>query len=101
MKLQSVKQGLDERYHNKSSEFLKTILMKILSARLGMSLDLTRLGIFQGIYLRDATSSQIPSCFSDLFKGSGGSASKAGLKIELSYDIKGDKIDIEFRDGAS
>ena len=95
------KQGLDERYHNKSSEFLKTIVMKILSARLGMSLDLTRLGIFQGIYLRDATSSQIPSCFSDLFKGSGGSASKAGLKIELSYDIKGDKIDIEFRDGAS
>ena len=63
--------------------------------------DLTKLGVFQGIYLRDATSSQIPSCFSDLFKGSGGSASKAGLKIELSYDIKGDKIDIEFRDGAS
>ena len=40
------KQGLDERYHNKSSEFLKTILMKILSASIRNELRFNKIRNF-------------------------------------------------------
>ena len=36
-----------------------------------------------------------------LFKGSGGNASKSGIKVELQYDLIGESIKMEFRNGAS
>ena len=97
------KQGLDERYHEDAVKFIKNILSKLLRLHLDRmsSLDLGVLGVFKGIYLRDATSSQLPECLMKLFKGSGGSASKSGIKIELQYDLIGETINMEFRNGAS
>ena len=97
------KQGLDERYHEDAVKFIRNILSKLLRLRLDSikTLDLGILEIFKGIYLRDATSSQLPECFMELFKGSGGSASKSGIKVELQYDLIGEAITMEFRNGAS
>lgn len=102
-KIELSKQGLDNRYHEDSVKFIRTILSKLMRLRLN-SMPMIDLGIlkpFQGIYLRDATSSQLPECFMTLFKGSGGSASKSGIKVELQYDLIGDSIKMEFRNGAS
>ena len=60
-------------------------------------LDLEVLSVFKGIYLRDSTSSQLPACFLELFKGAGGKSSKSGIKIEFAYDVKGDQMNLEFR----
>ena len=97
------KQGLDERYHKESVKFVKEVLSKLLRLRLDSisSLDLGILRMFKGVYLRDATTSQLPKCLMKLFKGSGGSASKAAIKVELQYDLIGETINMEFRNGAS
>jgi hypothetical protein len=97
------KQGLDDRYTEKAVSFVDKILSEILYVRLGLDkmLNLGVLDVFQGVYVRDATSSQLPECFADIFKGSGGSASSSGLKVELSYNLTGTEINLDFRNGAS
>ena len=97
------KQGLDARYNEASNKFLRKILEQVLLTRLDMELelDLGVLSVFQGIYLRDSTSSQLPACFSELFKGARGKSSKSGIKIEFAYDVKGDRMNLEFRNAAS
>jgi hypothetical protein len=96
-------QGLDDRYSEKAVSFVDKILSEMLRVRLGLDklLNLGGLGVFQGIYVRDATSSQLPECFAELFKGSGGSASSSGVKVELSYNLTGTEINLDFRNGAS
>ena len=95
------KQGLDNRYHIDSTNFMSKVLAKILSIQIGQTIDLPSLSMFNGIYLRDATGSQLPACLSDTFKGSGGNASESGIKVDLVYDILGSDISLQFRDGAS
>lgn len=95
------KQGLDGRYNEEAVNFLKKLLGKVLLINLKEKISLPTLSQFKGICVRDATSSQIPACLVDSFKGSGGSGSNAGVKIDLMYDILGSDMVLEFRDAAS
>lgn len=99
--IQISKQGLDNRYHIDASSFMSKVLAKVLSIHLEQTLDLPALSMFKGIYIRDATSSQLPACLSTTFKGSGGNASVSGVKVDLVYDILSSDISLQFRNGAS
>ncbi|MFK7905386.1 MAG: hypothetical protein AB8B69_09690 [Chitinophagales bacterium] len=66
------KQGLDSRYKEESTAFLKSLFLKLLKLRLDTQIDLGHLSIFSGIYVRDATSSQLPPFFPLLSKVQGG-----------------------------
>jgi len=52
------KQGLDERFHENPVNFIKKVLSKLLRLRLGKCLDIELLSQFEGVYVRDSTSTQ-------------------------------------------
>lgn len=95
------KQGLDSRYTDSGSNFMKKVLGHLFKIQICPVLSSPNYPTFSGIYVRDATSIQLPSCLATTFKGSGGSASKSGLKIDLTYNLLSDDLHLFFRDAAS
>jgi hypothetical protein len=56
---------------------------------------------FPRVLLEDSTYLQIHEKMADAFKGSGGNASAAGVKVDYSYDVKSEKAEhIAIRQGA-
>ena len=48
------KQGLDDKYSEKSTSFLQTLFLKVLKIQLNNAIDLSTFNCFSGIYVRDA-----------------------------------------------
>ena len=95
------KKGLNDRFNEYGVAFIKRILGEVLKLSLSQQLDIGKLDFFKAVYIKDATGNQLPECYAELFKGSGGSASKSGLKVDFWYDILSDGMDMALRDGAS
>lgn len=95
------KKGLNDRFNNFGVNFMKRIFKEILELSLSNHLEIDNYRSFTGIYLKDATGKQLPECYVELFKGSGGSSSKAGLKVDFAYNILSDEMEMSLRDGAS
>ena len=99
--IEVTKKGLNDRYNEFGVNFMKQIFEDLLKVSLNKSISIEKLSFFHGIYLKDATGKQLPECYMQLFKGSGDSASKAGLKVDFSYNILSDDMEMALRDGAS
>lgn len=83
------KQSLHARFNASSVQFLKAIAVKLLSIRLmPLSSCLQGLDFCKRILILDSTSFQLPDCYSGVYRGWGGDASKAGIKVHLCYDLK-------------
>ncbi len=83
------KQSLHARFNASSVQFLKAIAAKLLSMRLmPLSSCLQGLDFCKRILILDSTSFQLPDCYSGVYKGWGGDASEAGIKVHLCYDLK-------------
>lgn len=102
------KKALNDRFNEYGVKYMKRIFEATLSLTLSKKIPIEKLSSFTGIFIKDATGKQLPECYMKLFKGSGGSASKAGLKVDFSYNILSDDMpapksrwEMEFRDGAS
>ena len=84
-------ESLNQRFNNSAVLFMKKLfelaLVKFLDTKTGLNF----LKSFNGVYIQDSTSFQLPSCFSDKYPGSGGGASGAALKIDLTYNIQNGK----------
>lgn len=80
------KQSLDERYHTFSVAFLKEAYQSILakSFQAGTSAIKTS---FNGIYLTDSTSFQLPAHLATFYKSNDGSTSGASVKIHQSVEL--------------
>lgn len=85
------KQAIDKRFTDKSVEFLKSVLSKALELTIPKQdkIDFTK---YDKVLIKDATNFQLPSNMADKYKGSGGSASSAIIKIQFEYDLKSGKI---------
>lgn len=99
--IQVTKKGLNDRYNEYSVNFMKTLFSQTLTLSLGEKLRLEKFDGFTGIYLKDTTGKQLPACYVELFKGSGGSSSQSGLKVDFAYNILSDDCEMALRDGAS
>ena len=85
------KQSIDERFSNKAVNFFKSILEKTLNLSLNrdIKIDFTK---YDKVRIKDSTSFQLPENMKDKYPGSGGSSSKAGIKIQFEYDLKNSEI---------
>ncbi len=86
------KQGLDQRFTEKSKNFMKAVLEHLLNKLISEKTVIEFLKEFKSVRIKDSTSFQLPADMAEIYPGSGGSASKAQIRIQFEYDIRTGKI---------
>jgi hypothetical protein len=82
-------EGLNQRFNSAAVQLLQQVLTSLLKQKLFplKSLSHHYTSRFQRIRVLDSTTFQLPDVFSSSYQGSGGSSHKAGVKIQLEYDL--------------
>ncbi|MBX9703404.1 MAG: IS4 family transposase [Silvanigrellaceae bacterium] len=81
------RQGLHERFNARTERFLKELCSFCLKYFETEKLcDMPFLKGFRSINIVDSSTISLPSILNTLFKGSGGNASEAALKIQVMFD---------------
>jgi hypothetical protein len=98
-------QALCERMNSDGAvAFLEASLertLKEMTRQQSAAMEAAWLEPFPRVLLEDSTYLQIHEKMADAFKGSGGNASAAGVKVDYSYDVKSEKAEhIAIRQGA-
>lgn len=92
------KQALHQRFDDSSVEFVKSLSFDLLKSKLDRSELLNSAACFNRIILKDSTVFQLPAEHSMRYKGPGGGASEAGIKIQFEYNLKSnDGLDIDIQ----
>jgi hypothetical protein len=86
------KQSLHERFNENAVAFLKLLLENVLARQINPDVFKDLLPKQKGIKIKDSTSFQLPEHLMDIYPGSGGSTSKACVKIQFEYDLKSGKV---------
>jgi hypothetical protein len=88
-------EALQQRMHKRALVFLQEMIRKALTKvqTLDPVGDDGLLTYFSKVYLVDRTGWGLPASLKDLFPGSGGSATKAGAKIQTVWDYKSSTFD--------
>lgn len=82
------KQGIDNRFNDASVVFMKQLTDRVLTMKLEREEVLDSARQFNRIMIKDSTVFQLPESCAVKYRGSGGGASKAGIKIQYEYDLK-------------
>ena len=85
------KQSLQERFNESASNFMKKMVEHALSKKLRLDKESIECQ-FGRIVINDSTVFQLPEEYSDKYKGSGGGASKAGIKNQYCFDLLSQEI---------
>ncbi|PET94911.1 IS4 family transposase [Bacillus cereus] len=82
-------EGLNQRFNAAAVQFLQQVLAKLLNRKLSSSrlFSSPYTSIFKSIRILDSTAFQLPDVFSSVYPGAGGCSHKAGIKIQLEYDL--------------
>lgn len=86
------KQGIDQRFSEFSVNFMKAVLEKLLKKIIREQAVIEFLKDFNSVRIKDSTAFQLPPDMVNKFPGSGGSASKAQIRIQFEYDCRTGKI---------
>jgi hypothetical protein len=86
------KQSLDERFNETAVRFLKAAIEHLLKSQLDTESYLVDLKGIKRILIKDSVCFQIPEPLKDVYPGSGGSGSKASVRIQFEYDLSGGKV---------
>ncbi len=86
------KQGIDKRFNEQTLSFLKVLIEKQLTLKLGNKLDAGWLSSFNRVIIKDGTRFDLPKEYKNYLAGSGGSASQAGACLQFEYDLKSGHI---------
>jgi hypothetical protein len=85
------KQSIQDRFNPYAVEFMEKMLNEAMSQKLKIG-TISKHPIFQRIVIEDSTTFQLPEMFAQKYKGSGGGASDAAVKIQYAYDLISQKI---------
>jgi len=82
-------EGLNQRFNSAAVQFLQQVLAKLLNQKLFSPrlFSSSYNSIFKRIRILDSTAFQLPDVFSSTYSGAGGCSHKAGVKIQLEYDL--------------
>ena len=98
-------EGFHQRINHSGVEFLKLMLSKALELSVSRLIDESVpriLESFGKVHVLDSTQMSLPEELSEIWKGSGGCASDAGMKFHLMLDYKRGKYEsIAITDGTS
>lgn len=93
-------QSLNERFTEKSEQLMRYIFDLVMRTHLRDGNPMNLLAQFEEVYVEDSTNLELPHCLHTLYKGSGGGASTAGLKIDATYGLRWGNLDLMFHHGA-
>jgi len=85
--IEMTKQSLHKRFNEKAVLFLKMTLAKLLNRRINRSRILPLASRFKRILIKDSVCFQIDESLLEHYPGSGGSGSKASVRIQFEYDM--------------
>lgn len=92
-------QAVDGRINAMAVEFMRQCLVKALSmASRPLEFDDGVLATFNHVYIIDSTNFELHPSLSDIFKGNGGGASKASMRIQLVLDYLKGTLHVEIGD---
>ncbi|HBC89040.1 MAG TPA: hypothetical protein DCZ94_19035 [Lentisphaeria bacterium] len=92
-------QAVDERINTMAMEFMRQCLQKSISmSRRPLDLDEGVLVGFDHVYVIDSTNFELHPSLADIFKGNGGGASKASMRIQLVLDYLEGTLHVEIGD---
>ena len=86
------KQGLDNRFNAYAVQFLKAALESLLRQQLADKVSFRNCIEFKRILIKDSVCFQVDESLAKLYPGSGGSGSKANVRIQFEYDLLDGKI---------
>lgn len=95
------KQSLQDRFTDQAACFMQKMVSHALSERLQIN-SRRQHEKFNRIIVSDSTIFQLPSEFSNVYRGSGGGGSTAAMKVQYSYDVvSGSIITLLNREGVN
>jgi len=98
--LEITKQGVDERFNEKSVTFLKNCVSELLKNHFTNNTSILGFAQFSRVRIKDSTKFQLPENMKHTHPGTGGSASDAAARIQYEFDLKnGDVIDFDITAG--
>ncbi len=86
--LELSREGLHQRINEGAVKFFESMLSLAIELEVPTELELEIVTAFTRILIFDSTAFQLPETLAPYFKGSGGDASEAGIKILFGYDLK-------------
>jgi len=86
------KQGLDDRFNAYAVKFLAAALGNLLRRQLSDKVSFRNCGEFKRFLIKDSVCFQIDESLANEYPGSGGSGSKANVRIQFEYDLLNGKI---------
>jgi hypothetical protein len=93
-------QSLDERFNESSETLMRTLFEQVMNLQLRESNPMKLLEAFEEVYIEDSTNLELPAILKTLYKGSGGGASPAGLKIDALYGLRWGSMEVRFHNSA-
>jgi hypothetical protein len=81
------KQGLQDRFNACAVSFLTAALENLLNKQLAEKVSFPHCIEFKRFLIKDSVCFQIDSSLAEYYPGSGGSASKANVRIQFEYDL--------------
>jgi hypothetical protein len=95
------KQSFHERFNEYAVDFMKSMVSYALSIKLRFN-EVKQSSRFSRIIIGDSTVYQLPANFAGKYKGTGGGASEAAMKVQYCYDLLGQHIiDVRVQEGTS
>ena len=92
-------QAVDERINVMAEEFMRLCLAKAISmSRRPLEFEEGILAGFDHVYVIDSTNFELHPSLADVFKGNGGGASKASMRIQLVLDYLKGTIHVKIGD---
>jgi hypothetical protein len=86
------KQGLDVRFNSYAVQFLTAALENLLQQQLAEKISFSNCLEFKRILIKDSVCFQVDESLAKHYPGSGGSGSKANVRIQFEYNLLDGKI---------
>jgi len=85
------KQSINERFNSKMVSFFKLVLERLINQFVLNDTTIST-NLFNRILIKDSTCFQLPEHLATIYPGSGGSSSKAAIRVQFEYDVKSTQI---------
>ncbi|MBK8192146.1 MAG: transposase [Lewinellaceae bacterium] len=94
-------EGLNERFTADAESFMEKLFATIAGWHIEEELKLNTLDMFSEVLVEDSSNWQLPPSLKARFKGFGGGASQAGIKLNVRLGLKGATWQLCFRNATA
>jgi hypothetical protein len=94
-------EGLNERFTAEGESFMERLFARVSAWHIEEASKLSALDAFSEVLVEDSSNWQLPACLKARFKGFGGGASEAGIKLNIRLGLKGGTWQLCFRNATA